>query len=420
MKIKLKHTADFEKVILLIFLVNFGEGILSVFIPAIHPLYYVVDALNIILLIGIIGKRRFDKLLAPFFGCLFLFFALSVFGAIIHFSNIFLHLWGFRNVFSIFVFFIGCIYFEHSKNIDFLNGLFWLNCAVTIIELLLGYRQDWVGGIYGVKGGQVNGPLNLLLVIVTTKIVIEFFNRENKLYVVLTYGLFSIIIAAFAELKIFFFEIILIVFFASLITNFSYRKLQIIVVGFFGIILGICLLYQLFPDIDSSMFTIRYTWNYLTNSGGYTGQFANNAGDINRLAFWDKISGLFGNRFNQIFGLGLGNCDKIEVLGLQSDFYTNYNHLNYYMFPLPMILLQQGITGGVLYLGMFVLLFVAIKKRRDKADREFISICQMAEVLCLMAFVITIYDQSLQGRGAILYYYMLATPFFTISLKGSK
>ena len=57
MKIKIRHRTDFEKIILGIFIVIFGEGIISIFVPQIHPIYYLTDLFNIILLVGLLKKR---------------------------------------------------------------------------------------------------------------------------------------------------------------------------------------------------------------------------------------------------------------------------------------------------------------------------------------------------------------------------
>ena len=412
--LKIKHRSNMELIIYLILVINFSEGLISIFLPMIHPIYYLVDVLNVLLLLWIVRKRRSNifrtNSLLPFSYSLYLFLGLSVLGILIHFSNVLLHLWGLRTVFSVYVFFVGCILFERSDKTQFLTKVFWINTIATIIEVLLGYRQDWIGGIYGVQGGQVNGPLNLLLVIVISKEIVEYFNKKTTLKRVALYGLTSIIVASFAELKFYYIEFLLIIAISSLVTRFSVRKLSIIILGALGISLGINMLFRLFPDIDNRMFSINFIWNYLTNKGGYVGQFAHNAGDINRLAFWSKISDLYDNVFEMIFGKGLGNCDQISVLGLQSPFFTRYNYLHYYMFPLPMTLLQQGIVGGVIYIMLFVFILYAVKKQQKKGQKER-SIYQIAEVLCIMAFVITIYDSSLQGRGAFLYYYMLALPF---------
>ena len=60
MIIKTRHRTDFEKVILGIFIVIFGEGILSIFVPQIHPIYYFTDVLNIILLVGVLIKKKME------------------------------------------------------------------------------------------------------------------------------------------------------------------------------------------------------------------------------------------------------------------------------------------------------------------------------------------------------------------------
>lgn len=404
MKIKIRHRTDFEKIILGVFIVIFGEGILSIFVPQIHLIYYLTDLFNILLFVGLLKKRmrekRVNSYLKFFYFVMLLYIVLAIAGAIVNYSNIALHLWSFRNYFTTILFFVECVSFEHTDRTDFLNKLVWINFVASLIEVVLGYRQDWVGGIYGVSGGQVNGSLNILLIIIFSKFIVQYINKEISILNIMAVGVTSLIIATFAELKIFYVEVIVIIVLASLVTKFSLKKIILIILGTVGILAAIKYIFLIFPDIDKNMFTISYMWNYLTNSGGYVGQFAHDAGDVNRLAFWDKCVALFRNKEELLFGFGIGNCDQIELIGLKSYIYKQYGPLHYYMFPLPMILLQQGVIGIFLYIMLFVTLFCAVLKKYKLKDYISKSQIQMTLILCVMAFIITIYDTSLLGKGA--------------------
>lgn len=415
MKVKLRHRTDYEKIILGIFLVIFGEGIISIFIPAVHPIYYLTDVLNLILLIGLINKKLHGGLknsyLSAFYWVLLLYFAVTFVGVAGNYSNLALHLWSFRSYFTTILFFTECVSFEHSSSIEFLDKVTWLNFIVCIVEVILGYRQDWVGGIYGVTRGQVNGPLNILLIIVFSRGLVRYINKEIKTPNILFIGASSLAIATFAEIKIFYVEMAIIFVVASLVTRFTFKKLALIIFGVIGIIAAIRVTLSIFSDMDRNIFTPSFMWRYLTNPGGYVGQFAHDAGDVNRLAFWDKCVALFRDKFDFIFGFGLGNCDRIEMLGLKSDIYMKYGALHYYMFPLPMILLQQGVIGMVLYVMLLVTIFIAVIKKYRAGDDIPKSQMQMTLILCVMAFVITIYDTSLLGKGGYLFFYVMSLPF---------
>lgn len=300
MKIRIRHRTDFEKIILGIFVVIFGEGILSIFVPQIHLIYYLTDLFNILLFIGLLKKgmreKRINSNLKYFYFVMLLYIVLAIAGAIVNYSNIALHLWSFRNYFTTLLFFVECVSFEHSDRIDFLNILVWVNFVASLIEVALGYRQDWVGGIYGVSGGQVNGSLNILLIIIFSRFIVQYINKEISTLSIMVVGVTSLIIATFAELKIFYVEVVIIIVLASLVTKFSLKKIILIILGTVGILVAIKYIFLIFPDIDKNMFTISYMWKYLTNSGGYVGQFAHDAGDVNRLAFWDKCVALFRNK----------------------------------------------------------------------------------------------------------------------------
>ena len=414
LKIKIKRRTDCEKIIMLIFLVISLEGIFSVFIPQAHVLYYLVDILNIILVLECMGSRRIDKLFNKitklFMLCFVLFLMFSFIGTAVNFSNIILHIWGYRRILSTLFFFIACICFQRTQDLDFINKLFWLNLSISIIEILLGYRQDCVGGLYGVSQGQVNGPLNILLIIFTTKVIIEYINKETSIKKLLLYIFTSLFIAAYAELKIYFVELVLIVALCSLVTKFSLKKLLLFILGGIAAIVGVTMLSSVFSDFSMDILSIKYIWNYITNPGGYVGQFDYNAGDVNRLSFWNKCIIYLNGTLERLFGLGVGNCDSINIINVQSEFYIQHNSLHYYMFPLPMILLEQGILGFVLYIFMFVAIFVAINRREKTGTHLSTSVFQIAKVLNLMAFVITIYDTSILGKGGFLFYYILSLP----------
>lgn len=420
--IKLRHRTDCEKVILFILLIIFIEGTVSILIPEIHPIYYLVDVLNIILVIVMIASKKIAFLyrtgLKNFMVCMLFFCGFSLLSIVVNFSNFTLHIWGIRGIMANLFFFMACVTFEHSDDLGFIEKLFWINLFVSVIEIILGYRQDWFGGIYGIVQGNVNGPLNLLLIIIMTKSIIDYINKNIPLNYVLFKGVASIVIASFAEIKIFYVEICVLVILCSLVTRFTYKKLAIVILSIAGALIGIKMLYYIFPEIDVSMFSLKNMWRYITNPGGYVGQFAHDAGDINRLSFWNKCIRLLNDTFEKLFGLGIGNCDRIELIGVESTFYHQYSALHYYMFSLPMILLQQGIVGMILYILLFVFIFIAVvKKKRSLVQGQDVTLYQIVEVLCLMSFLIIIYDTSLMGKGGYLFFYILALPFINSKSK---
>lgn len=421
MKIRIRYRTDFEKIILGVFIVIFGEGILSIFVPQLHPIYYLTDVFNIVLFVGLLKKKIHEKqkrsYLSFFYLLVLVYIFWTIIGGIINYSNIVLHLWSFRSYFSTILFFIECVSFEHLDDVRFLDKLIWLNFAICIVEIALGYRQDLVGGVYGVVRGQVNGPLNILLIIIFSKTIVQYINKEISMLNILFVGISSLIVATFAELKIFYVEIAIIFVIASLVTKFSLKKLVLIILGTIGILVAIKVSLLIFPEMDKNMFTPSFMWSYLTNPGGYVGQFSHNAGDVNRLAFWDKCVDLFDNKFDFLFGFGIGNCDQIEILGLKSDMYMRYGNLHYYMFPLPMILLQQGVIGMILYIMLFIAIFVAVLRKYRTEYNVPKSQMQMTLILCVMAFIITIYDTSLLGKGGYLFFYILSLPFINCPIQ---
>ena len=106
--IKLRHRTDCEKVILFILLIIFIEGTVSILIPEIHPIYYLVDVLNIILVIVMIaskkiaflyrtGLKNFMVCFSSLYCCKFLEFYVTYLGNKRYYGK-FIFFYGLRNV----------------------------------------------------------------------------------------------------------------------------------------------------------------------------------------------------------------------------------------------------------------------------------------------------------------------------------
>ena len=409
-KLVINKLSGNQKYIFYILIITFSDGILQMLSSSLHFIVYIIDFLILFLLILLFyknNKNRFIKCVPNNIRFLILIlFLLTFIATIIHFSSPLLHLWSYRNVFRYFIFYFACITFIKEDDISFLDIIFWANFVVSLIQyFVLGYEQDCVGGLFGVARGMVNGPLNLLLVVCCVKIVIEYLNKNQKL----SYSIFfigaAIVVATVAELKVFYFEILLIIVLGSLITDFTFRKLAIILVGIFAFIAGSRFIFYIFPELNSKLFTFSFLYNYVASDGGYTGN-----GDINRLNYAPICLKLMSGTFNQLFGLGMGNCDVINFLGLESPFYRSYKYLNYFMFSSSMSLLEMGIIGSILYMSFYPIVYYAMQKKKNKKCSN-IQIIQIGQIICILSFILLFYDTEMRGMGTFIAYYVMALPF---------
>ena len=135
-------------------------------------------------------------------------------GAVINLVNPKLVIWGGRNNIRFFVFFFLCIALlskrDVEKFVDMFKVFFWLNVVLmTFQHFVQGYRDDFLGGFFGVASG-CNAYVCVMLCLITAIILAEFNSSQAKLGTLLIYCAACIYIATLSELKIYFLELVLI------------------------------------------------------------------------------------------------------------------------------------------------------------------------------------------------------------------
>jgi hypothetical protein len=268
----------------------------------------------------------------------------------------------------------------------------------------MGYEQDYLGGIFGVTKG-VNGYTNVLFLLVTAKSVIYFLNKQESLLKCFAKCGAALLVGALAELKFFYIEFAIIVIVASLITKFSWRKLLIIVGGIAGVYVTITLLVRLFPDFED-FFSLEGILASATEKRAYS-----SSSDLNRLNSIPILIASFLKRgWQQIFGMGLGNCDTSGFEFLNTPFYAQYSWMRYPYFSIAFMFLECGFTGLAFFSGFFILIWFLCKntKQLSMEDRMYIQISRIVSLCCPL---IIIYNNSLRAEGAYLLYFTLALGF---------
>lgn len=324
--------------------------------------------------------------------------------AIVHMvqqPSVFSYLWGLRNNFRFYVVFLAAAAFLRQRDIDglfrVLEWLFWLNVPVTLVQFfVLGISGDLLGGIFGTVSG-VNGNTNLFFTVIITHSILKFLNHKENVWRCFGKCAASLVIAAMAELKFYFVLFLVIVLLAVLGTDFTWRKLGLILGGILGAAVGAVMLTKLFPRF-SGWFSLSWLWKTAVSAVGYTG-----AGDLNRLNAIDAINQLFFAQWPQrIFGLGLGACDTSSIAIFNSPFYMAYSRLHYNWMSHSFWYLEMGWTGLVFFFGFFLLVFG--KAGRDLCGRQ-------SRILAVCCLLIGIYNASLRTEMANLVYVVLALPF---------
>ena len=320
------------------------------------------------------------------------------------------YLWGLRNDFRFYAAFFAFGAFLSRQDVDdffrLFDKLFWLNVVVSLVQFFLLEKDgDHLGGLFGVEGGT-NGYTNIFFCITLTRSVVIYLSKTEKLSACVWKFIAAIIVAALAEMKFFFVEAVLIVVFAVLITDFSWRNILIIVGGFVGILAGAMLLVQVFPN-----FAGFFTWEWMLENAisdkGYT-----SSGDLNRLNAIPVINELWlTNGWKQIFGFGLGNCDTSGFAIVNTPFFERFGDLHYTWLSYAMMYLECGWIGLIFYFGFFVLVYFKIRRIEKNCIPTVKAYCRIARIMAVLCVVISVYNSSLRTEAGYMAYFVLAVPF---------
>ena len=396
------------------------QGIAS-FFSALSQISYLIDVMWLWLLVLMIRYQRklsgeVPRIFPVWIG---LFFVFTLIGLVLNYQSILYYLWGVRNNFRFYVAFLAFAYFLNMENIErylkLFDKLFWINTIVCLFQcFILGFSQDNIGGLFGVRSGG-NAHLNVFLVIVVTKSIVYYFNKKENIKECLLKVGAALLIAALAELKFFFIEVAIILALASLLSRFSWRKVLAIILILIGIVLGISLLEILFPGF-AGMFTIEGILANSASESGYTGR-----GDLSRLtAIPTVVERFFSHEGSSLIGYGLGNCDYSSAFEfLTTPFFRAYSWMHYMWFSTAFIFLEMGYIGLFFFFGFFVLVFVYSEKVSEKNSGKKVY-CQIAKIISILAVLIAIYNVSLRTETGYMIYFMLGLPFVKQSENGNQ
>ncbi|MBE6737636.1 MAG: hypothetical protein E7566_03140 [Ruminococcaceae bacterium] len=372
----------------------------------------------LVALIGIMMARadkRIKRRLLPLI-LLFTVFTLFLFVSYLFtYQSVFYFIWGFRNnfrfIFAFFAFITFMDYDDAEQYLKIFDILFWVNLPICLIQFyLLGYKQDYLGGLFGTSVG-CNVYLNVFLCTVCAKSLIYFLSKKEKLVSLLLKLFASFFIGALSELKFFYIEFIVILCIVTLITKFSWKKVLVIVLGLIGMVIGVSILIRIFPEYVGQ-FTLELLYESAASDKGYT-----SSGDINRLSAISTISKhLFSEKYHYFIGYGLGNCDLSSISVFNTPFYESHSDVNYNWFSHAFMYLETGYIGLILYLGLFILFFVCARKSLKDGYADVLH-CQLAMTVSLLCLLFAVYNASLRTDAAYMIFFILALPFIK---KGSS
>lgn len=390
-----------------IFIMPFFLSFLLDFLGLPGFIKYTIDAAWVLaaLLILLRKKVAFNRDLIPFIVIPSAFFVYTVICYIFNFQSVLYYLWGFRNNFRFyFAFIIFCMFFTEDdiKNcLKFLDILFWINAIVTVFQFfVLGYNQDYLGGIFGVDRG-CNAYTIVFFAIVISRSILLFMSKKEGFVLCFAKIAVALIISAMAELKFFFIVFFVIILLSTFLTSFSWRKFLALFFAAFFIMVASSILTYTFGEGSSitfsKLFEIATAENYSSND------------DLGRLTAIPTLSRtILSDISDRLFGLGLGNCDYSNFDIFNTPFYQIYGDLHYVWFSAVFMFLETGYAGLTLFVLFFVLCFViSFVKKKNNSNPLY---CQMSMIMSVLCMLIILYNASLRTEVGYMVYFVLAMP----------
>lgn len=369
---------------------------------------YIADVVLVLTLFLLFSRRNisFRRTVVPALILVCIFFAYTLVVYVFRFQSPFYFLWGLRNNFRFYVAFFAFIAFMDETDVadwfKIVDMLFWLNIVVSIFQFVfLDVKQDYLGGIFGVEGGA-NGYSLVLFSIVVGKSVLCAMAGQEKVSACAWKCIASLVIAAMAELKFYFLVFLLLLGMASMFSGLSWRKVLILTIGALAVMAGSTLLV--------AWFDIKGVWDIQKLITLATKKTYSTARDLNRLSAVPTLANtLLTQPVDQMFGLGLGNCDTSAFAICNTPFYQRYSYLHYTWFSAAMLFLETGYVGLVLYVLFFILVFRhAFRWRKVGGNAIY---CQLAMMMAVMSGILLFYNSSLRIEAAYMLYFVLAVPF---------
>ena len=370
---------------------------------------YSIDVAYIVaLLCLVIRKQAFiSAKVMPFVIFTISFFLYVLIVYLFNFQSVFYFLWGFRNNFRFYIAFIlYVVFFEKEdlhKCLKFTDALFWINAVVTLFQFfVLNYRQDYLGGIFGTEKG-CNAYTIIFFGVVISKSILSFMNRQEKVWMTFLKCGISLVVAAMAELKVYFILFPFMMIVAAFITHFSWRKFLLLFASSIMLMFAGLLLATIFKD--EGILSFERIFEMITASNYAT------AKDLGRFTAIPTISNDFLTSVpKKLFGLGLGNCETSAFAICNTPFFQTYSYLHYIWFSSAFLLLETGYIGLLAAVSFLVLCFVLARRqmKTGKANELFCQISMMVSIICI---IMVFYNSTLRTETAYLAFFALALPF---------
>lgn len=397
-----------------------------------HAAIYITDIITLALFLLTFEDliRKNDKFCRRTVCLIGLFAVYTLIDFLLNGESVLYYVWGLRNVFRFYLFFMSCMYCVKLNVIEKMMHIFEIFLYINVLVcswqfFILKLPFDNIGGFFGIAT-QSSGYMNVLLVLVTVMAVIRYLKQMDAVRPFLIKIACSVYISVISELKVYYIELALIVFMALLMETVSKKRwnkkmLKAGIICAAGMMLLAAATVRLNPGYWKGFFSPAGIWREATRASGYSA-----SGDLNRLTAIPYIfEHIFGGGLKSVLGFGLGNCDYSSNYSfLTSSFYSQYQSLHYVWFCAPFLFLELGFAGLIIYISLFCMVAMTAlqnsKKYKLTEEEKFWN--QVAAVVSLCCIFFMLYNNCLRTEAAYMLYFVLSFPF-VIALrhwKGAK
>ncbi|MBR5774595.1 MAG: hypothetical protein IKY44_07070, partial [Clostridia bacterium] len=320
------------------------------------------------------------------------------------------YIWGLRNYFRFYLAFVAYVLFvkweDAQKWFQILDWVYVLNFAVVVVQFFMGYRQDFLGGIFGVQKG-CNGGLLIFLTIIVTRSILSFMRNEGSVAKCLIFSFMGLLISALAELKFFFIIFIIVAVMAAVMTKSSFKKTLFFVIGGLMLFIFSTVLSMMYDEF-AGFLSISSLWDAFLNKSYASSE------DVGRFTAIPVISERFlPGILDKFFGMGLGNADSSSLDIFNTPFFDANGSIHYAIFSYSFLYIETGILGLILYSIFFIIsLVVALRLYRSKTADALTS--QTAIIFSVTCIIFMFYNISLRSEtAAYLAFFVLAMPLIS-------
>lgn len=328
------------------------------------------------------------------------FFLFCIIGGFINFVPIHSFLWGCRMLLRyIFLFIVIYRCFDIKdvfKYKQFIYKWFNINFLFCIIQFLQGYRQDFMGGTFA-----GNGLLVLMLFISMIIFSGDYFQKKLSLKNFLFRVIITFIIVLWAELKIAYFVIPLIIYGSYvLLRKINLTHLIILIIASFVLIPSMKFFMSFYYDKDyvEQVFDPNYIKEETSHAYGFRDGFNRSTAIsmTNELMLTDIKKTLFG------YGLGSGSTSSYFM----TEIYKEWDWTSYSNFSTSYILVELGWIGFILYILIYFVVLIKFYSFYRNSKNTISSYWATSGILAVfVSFVMLWYNDNAYFKFYLMYFF---------------